>query len=474
MEELYKFFCYMDGDSPEVVQRRAALLSWFTASFPKQEFSGGERILYEFFAYASKLGVCLKSNYMDIFLATELKKLIVAENIKVPGTESIQLDTPSGIETATAITREYMSNMYFRLSQPNNLNLDDFIVYASEWLSKRRDKRIQEALTQAYDIISDTSNMENAAAFIQGAMADVEEIYADDVLEDLEYDNATSNKEHLEMLCDTGIDPIDADIGGIYETQLGGIEAQPGAGKTRFTLGVWVYRAAVVYKRNVAFYAMEQSVAEIRSILIARHVFELFGIIVDAKLIWKGDVPEDAKQKVETARFDLFESGKYGKIVIFDKVLYYDTLVETFKKDDRLHGPFKMIAVDYIGLIEQSEKRKGRALEDYQVIGRSMRRFKRYVRLTRKCGIAISQFNAKGITAGEADKEITTDMAQGGIEVYRNTDFNLDMSYTPQMRANNQRRFSQAKVRNSAGFGTFVAQTRLACAYFYVLANTKV
>ena len=57
-------------------------------------------------------------------------------------------------------------------------------------------------------------------------------------------------------------------------------------------------------------------------------------------------------------------------------------------------------------------------------------------------------------------------MAQGGIAVYRNTDYNLAISMTETMKLQQKRRFSQPKVRSSSGFPSFIADTRLGFCYF--------
>ena len=47
--------------------------------------------------------------------------------------------------------------------------------------------------------------------------------------------------------------------------------------------------------------------------LIAKHVFKMFGKQIDSKLIHRDAVPDNLKAEVEAARYDLFESGNYGK-----------------------------------------------------------------------------------------------------------------------------------------------------------------
>ena len=154
--------------------------------------------------------------------------------------------------------------------------------------------------------------------------------------------------------------------------------------------------------------------------------------------------------------------------------MYVETFISRFRTLDKLKGPFDLIAIDYMGLIESKPAKWQKSLQDYEKISEAFKLFKRYLEATDKAGIAISRFNDKGIEAGKADKEISTNMAQGGITVYRNTDFNIAMSRTDTMKAQQKCRFQQPKVRDSAGFGTFLATTRLGICYFDQIANKEV
>jgi hypothetical protein len=211
------------------------------------------------------------------------------------------------------------------------------------------------------------------------------------------------------------------------------------------------------------------------AILIARHVFHLYNAQIDDGQILTNTVPEDMKAKVKAAELDLFHSGNYGKIYIVSGELFLETFINKIQNLDALHGPFDLIAIDYMGLIEQKGGEKYTIhLEEYQVISKAFRYFKRYLRRSNKAGVAVSQFNDKGIEAGKADKAITTNMAQGGINVYRHTDTNIAMSMTDEMKLQQKRRISQPKVRGSAGFGTFILDSRLGFAYFYQISRKKV
>ena len=113
--------------------------------------------------------------------------------------------------------------------------------------------------------------------------------------------------------------------------------------------------------------------------LIARHVFTLYNIQVSDSMILFNRVPDELKAKVTAAEIDLFESGKYGKIYINRTDLYVETLSQVFRKDDKLHGPFKMLIIDYMGLIQSRGNKYQRDKLEYQIINESFRKYKNYV-----------------------------------------------------------------------------------------------
>lgn len=472
MHEVFSQLISRKDDSKEKINKRLGYVHWFCDTFPIKEFSKEEYIFRTFLEYCVKLEIPVRYKYLEVFLSLELRQILQKNHIHVSGTEGISFDDPAGLESAISVTKNVMCDIYLELEEIED-NLDDFIVSADTFMVQRLNERLSEILTTTYEMTS--SSTEDAAEYALDNISEVRTIYDRDLLDELN-DRCTSDTDY-EFLCDCGLPFIDSDLGGLYTTQLGGVEAQPGTGKTRFVLGTWVYRASTIYKKNVVFFALEQDKREIEAILVARHVFQLFNAQVDSKLILRNQVPENCKEMVETAKLDLFESGKYGKIHIESTVLYLESFLQKIKTIDRLHGPFDLIAIDYMGLIEQepTDGVKYRVnLQDYQVIGRAFKWFKRYLRASRKSGIAISQFNNKGITAGTDDKLITTDMAQGGIEVYRNTDWNIAISMTPEMKLQQVRRFSQPKVRDSGGFGRVLTNTRLGFAYFYPKEQTKI
>ena len=180
----------------------------------------------------------------------------------------------------------------------------------------------------------------------------------------------------MELITDYGLPAIDKDSGGIYTTQLVDVEAQSGAGKTRFALGSPCYIALTKYKHNVLYFTLEQTKQEIESMLVARHVFELFHIFITDKVINTNKIPEEHKKTYEAARYDLFESGKYGKFVCVETTLYIESFVSKIKTLDKLKGPFQLICIDYMGMMESNPPAYKRAPTEYEIIKEAFKLFR--------------------------------------------------------------------------------------------------
>lgn len=468
MNELFKYFTSRNDDrDPE----RVAYTSWFISTFPISEFKEEEFYFYSFMDFCSKLERPCKLEYLEYFLSTEVRALLAKSKVKVKGTESITLTDPLAFETVYKTTCEVLRDNTKVLEQLP-AEIDDFVVEVQSFMVERRNQRLTQALSDVYSTLGETHSAVDATNYALEQITIINDIYSAENLEDLVSANVDASK--FEFITDTGLPAIDKDSGGIYQTQLLGIEAQPGTGKTRLAV-MLSYRAATLYNKAVLFIPLEQSKFELECMYVALHMFYLYNVQVSDDIIRKGKLPDDLKPLYEAAKIDLFESGKYGKIVIHETVLYVENFIAKITNLDKLQGPFDLIVIDYMGLMESNGTLGNYKYKDaYLIIKDAYKLFKRYLRKVRKGGIAVAQFNDKGIEAGKADKTIETNHAEGGIAVYRNTDYNLAISMTEAMRAQQKRRFSQPKVRSTAGFGTFIADTRLGFCYFKQATNANV
>lgn len=465
------FTHFIERDESPIERKRLAYAAWFTDTLPITEFVGDEYLMCEFLSYCVKLDVPVRFNYLQTWISTELRRVLMSSKQRVPGCETLSFDDPASFETIYLTTSEVLQDD-FRHLETLESNVGDFAGAASEFFSQQRTHRLTQVLSDTYNVLNKTEDTDEAAEFALQTISAVQDIYdpmhLDDLhqSEDMEVNKPADKKYKPVFVTDCGLPAIDNDSQGLHTTQLFDVSAQSGTGKTRFVLGTYVYRALTVHKKNVLFCALEQSEAEVEAMLVAHHVFRMFNIQLSSKMVCYGTVPEEYVANVEAARYDLFESGKYGKFNCWETNLFVETFISKIRTRDKLYGPFDLICIDYMGLMESQPAQYQRVLSEYEIIKTSYRRFKNYLRTSRKAGISLSQFNREGVQAGKNDKEITTDMAQGGLAVYRNTDYNIAISMTETMRVQQKRRFSQPKVRDSAGFPSFIADTRLGFCYW--------
>lgn len=473
MNEIFKYFIAR-GDN-DIDRKRLGYASWFTDLVPLSYFDEDEKLFWLFIDYCAKLDAPVRSSYFNTWLNTELRCVLHETNCRVKGCEALRYEDPVGFETAIQTTTQVMQDN-FTVLESLPADIDDFKIEMSSYLSERKRDNLVTALSQTYELLNETDDPEKASDFILDEANSINEIFDPTQVDDLDANKYESNDntKGMDLVSDSGLPAIDKDSTGLYTSQLFGIQAQPGDGKTRMVIGTYAYRALTVYKKNVAFYALEQREAEIRAMFLAHHVFRLFGIQISDRMIWTNTVPEELKPQVEAAEIDLFDSGKYGKLFIKETDLYVETFITKMRTHDKLYGPFDLIVIDYMGLIESKPQEFKRELTEVEIIRSAYKQFKRYLRRNCKAGIAVAQLNRDGVQAGEKDKEITTDMAQGGMAVYRNSDYDIVLTCTPTMRVQQKRRLSQPKVRASAGFGAFVCDVRLAFCYFNQIVQKAV
>lgn len=467
MDKIFRHFISRDVETED---KRLAYASWFIQSIPITEFDAEEQLFWKYLEYSDKLCAPIRSRYFELWLHTELRSTLLSLNCHVIGCESLNYNDPVAFETAVVTTTQIMQDLFTQLETEAS-DIHDFKVDMAVYFTTKRNSRLTESLSDIYNKLNDTNDATYASEYASDVINNINAIYDNSKLEMLSEDK---HSDDMVFVSDSGLEAIDKDSGGIYTTQLFGVEAQPGTGKTRFTEGTYCYRAAVLYKKNVLFVTLEQTKIEIECMWHALHVFNMFNIQVSDSMIRKKTYPKELEPQIEAARYDLFESGKYGKLVAVEDSFHVKTFVQKLRNYDRLKGPFDLIAVDYMGLIRGDGDGRSKDMSLADRINDAYEFFKAYVRKTRKAGIAIGQFNREGIEAGEKDKTITPEMAQGGISVYRHTDYNIAMSRTEAMKLQQKVRFSQPKVRASSGFGTFIADTRLGFCYFRQVVQKQV
>lgn len=463
MENIFTHFLSRGDKDGDLT--RLTYATWFDEAIPLSEFSDDTRLFSEFVSFCVSLNVPITYKYLQVWCDTELRKLLHKTNIRVAGCETLSFEDPLSFETIYRTTEQVLKDNYNVLEKMESY-LDDFKVEIASYFSQKKKERLTQTLASTFELLNSTDNVEEAAEFIADSVNAIQDIYSEEKIEELDNAKQLSDSTQMIKVTDCGLPAIDKDSVGLYTTQLFGVEAQSGTGKTRFVIGTYVYRALTVYHKDVVYISLEQKPQEIEAMLVAHHVFRMFNIQISDKMILTDTIPDEIRPQYEAAKYDLLQSGKYGKFVAVELDLYVETFITKIRALDKIKGPFDLICIDYMALIESKPAEFRKTLSEYEIIKTAFKYFKRYVRKTGKCGIAISQLNREGTAAGEADKVITQDMAQGGMNVYRHTDYNIAITATETMKLQQKRRFGQPKVRSSAGFARFICDTRLGFCYF--------
>ena len=471
MRDIFRHFVV--HGNPTENKQRLSYAAWIADSIPLDHFEPDEQLFIQFIKFCSRLDVALKLKYLNTWINTDLRRTLQSTNIHVQGCEGLHFDESIAFETAVQTSAQVLRDLFEQLMEMES-EVDDFKVDVSEFFNDQKRKLLQEALSKTFDTLSNTSDAEVAADVADSEIAMIKSVYSQENLDELFEQTGSVGRTEIVSRC--GLPPIDKDSSCLARKQLFSIDAQPGTGKTRFAIGCYCYESLVTYKKNVLFISLEQPVEELDAMLIAKHVFKMFGKQIDSKLIHRDAVPDNLKAEVEAARYDLFESGNYGKWYRVVTELDVETFIDRIKNIDRLHGPFDLICLDHAGLMESRPiNPRDRAIKDkYIIIGDTYKYLKRYVRKNNKAGIILLQLNTLGIDAGEADKTITPNMAEGGTQAYKHTDYNIAITMTATMKAQQRRRFSLPKVRDSAGFAPFIAETRLAFCHVYLNSAVSV
>ena len=473
MNTIFSHLLYKNDGQDTV---RSGYVEWFLDTFPCSEFTQDDRLFWHFLRYCSDLSVSAKFSYLQAWIDTELRELLHEVGVRVPGCEQYSFDDPLSFETAVRVTKEVLEDDY-KVLESYPIEVSDFKVEMSAYMSSQCKEKMASALANTFEMLNKTDNAIEANIYCMNQMSLIQTIYNKDNLKDL--DSYTSGSEtedsrSLHRVGSFGIPAIDKDSGGIYTTRLYDVSAQPGKGKTRFTIGQIVYNTITVDHNNVLMLLLEQTVAEAKAMMLALHVFKMFNIQITDAMIYNNEVPEEYQKNVEAAKYDLFKSGKYGKVEFIEDELYVETFINRINVLDSLKGPFDIIIIDYIGLIESKPAKYAPTLREWEILKVAYRVFKRWVRRHDKAGISVTQFGKEGTQAGRSDKEITADMLQGGMAAARNMDYGVHISSTESMDVQQQVRFGCTKSRYSRGFDSFLCDVRLGFCWFRQIATKQV
>ena len=461
MERIFKWF------TAEGCPEKAALYArWFTRNFKPSNFYDIDRLFVCFLAYCSKLNITPSKDFLIAYLKVDGKVDVKSYDIKTESLSNYDYREASQLEEAFQIISQQADQAYDEF-QATDITGHEFKVDMYEFMSSMKSDSIQNAMMRAYPKLTDGTDPADVANELKHKLSEIEDIFNTERIKDIDY-GQTGGDMKMDFVCKTGIPAIDNDIGGIYTRLIYTLTSQPKGGKTRFALVHYVYKVLTEAKKDVVFYELELSDMQVKNILIAHHIIRVYGgrVKIPDSVMNKGEMTEEQRQIYESAKIDLFESGRYGKLII-----YNDCTIETFK--DELHNTLidnpgvKLVGIDYMGMIQSEPDNKyERRREQYQIITDAFAAVRKIINATNIAAICINQFNDDGISAAYSGKPIRSGHTQGGHAITRYTDYDMYLTFTEEQWLAKIRMLTLAAGRGSEGFGTVPLSTDLSCSIF--------
>lgn len=446
----------------------AVYTQWFANTFIPENFSGIEQVYACFIRYCAHLNIVPSQKFLESYLKIDGMSDVKKYNIKLEEIGACDYNQLSQLMEAYEVIKQVASSTY-EVYLEADLEGRDFKVDMYDYMSSMKSEKITQAMMRALPALQDGSNVTEVSMDLRTSLARIDDTYNVDKIKNVDFTPASNReKQKMDFLAWTRIPCIDADAKGIFTHLIYTINGQPSGGKTRIALIHFGYSIMVEAKKDVVVYATELTESQCENIMIAYHITQLYGgtIKIPDELINHDRLTPEQERIVESARVDLFESGKYGKLIIRDECVV-ETLESELWSYARTYPNLAMVMIDYMGLIKsRPTDRFSRRLEQYQIITDAYVAVRNVVRVVPMCAVCLNQYNDEGVKAALAGKMIGPGHIQGGHIVHRHTDYDLSITYTEEQRLAHLRNLQNSKTRGTAGFNPAILRVDLSVSIF--------
>ena len=464
MERVFKWLTF-ESNNPKA----GTYTNWFAKSFEPNDFDGIDKLLMCYIKYCAKLDIVPKREFFNSYLKVDGKRDVKEYNIKTDTMSSYDYREASQLEAAYQIIKD-LANSTYDTYLSVDLNGRDFKVDMYDFMSTKKSDGIQNVMMQAYPKLTDGSNIEEVSAEIRTKLSRLDETYDDKKIRKIDVaSNKNTQDDEMRFICKTHMPCVDGDVGGVYTRLIYTVNAQPAGGKTRFVLTHFVYPTLTEGKEDVVYYSTELMSMQVKNILIAYHITKLYGgrvKIPDTLMNRKSEMSAEQLQIYESAKIDLFESGKYGNFIVEDECVV-ETLYNELLDYKKLYPKLGLVVIDYMGLCKsRPESKWDKRLDAYEIITQGYEAVRDFLKSTDVAAVCINQYNEKGIDAAFAGKPIRSGHVQGGHIVQRHTDYDISITYTEEQKLANVRIFQTSKTRGTPGFSNVLVSVDLAVSIF--------
>ena len=464
MEELFYYLCEKD-----------AYLAWFTRTFVMSDFTGIDKLLFAYLKFCDKLNVNPSKN-LNSYLVTDATRDIKKYNIKLETQGSLDYEEPSQLKEAVRIISELArTTLATYMREP--VEDRDFKAVAHEVIHNHKKHLLEECMLSTFGDITNGGDTTESSTNLSHKIYEINKRLDPDTLSNIEFKSSSRSDDKMIFIAKTEMDCIDGDIGGIYAPLIYTLNSQPGGGKTKFSIRHFAYPVLRAGK-DVLFYELELSRGQTENEFLAMHIAKLYDgrvKIASTSLNKYDELSPEQKHIYDAAYIDLFESGKYGQLAI-ERNLTVETMDADIRNKLRQSENPGLIVVDYVGYIRSVPQTKyDKRLEKPAIIEEAYEVMRAITNDFHIPAMMINQFNDAGIDAATAGRYIKPGMVQGGHAPGRFSDYDMNLTYTPEQKIASQRTLSSAtKTRGSKGFPDQLLHVDLSIlAFRQVSANQK-
>ena len=261
---------------------------------------------------------------------------------------------------------EYLAELPEKV--PTTANVDKYIKIVEEKSTLRTLIRTaNELITLGYDPTQEVEElMDNAEKKIFGVMQNrAQKSYSSmkDILVDtfIELEELYNRKEHVTGV-PTGFIDLDYKTAGLHGSELILVAARPAMGKSAFALNI-ATNAAVRAKTPVAIFSLEMSKEQMANRILCSEA------LVDSNKVRTGKVEDDDWTKLAEASGILSEA----QIFIDDTPGISIMEIRAKCRKMKLEKDIGLVVIDYLQLVQGSNKRAGSREQEIAEISRSLK-----------------------------------------------------------------------------------------------------
>ena len=261
---------------------------------------------------------------------------------------------------------EYLAELPEKV--PTTANVDKYIKIVEEKATLRTLIRTaNELITLGYDPTQEVEElMDNAEKKIFGVMQNrSQKTYSSmkDILVDtfIELEELYNRKEHVTGV-PTGFIDLDYKTAGLHGSELILVAARPAMGKSAFALNI-ATNAAVRAKTPVAIFSLEMSKEQMANRILCSEA------LVDSNKVRTGKVEDDDWTKLAEASGILSEA----QILIDDTPGISIMEIRAKCRKMKLEKDIGLVVIDYLQLVQGSNKRAGSREQEIAEISRSLK-----------------------------------------------------------------------------------------------------